>query len=189
MDEYNVAYFAQINAEEGEQARRLADLLIWKYAPKSVLDVGCASGLYLKPFLDQGVQCHGVDFSEAVLSDEVLQIPRELIKTIDISKQEIRQKADLTLCIEVLEHIPASGAAASIKHLSQTSQTIFFSAAQPGQGGHGHINCQLKEYWQKLFADNGFKRDIQDEDYLRTIITSGYHMGWLVNNMMVFKPS
>lgn len=169
--------------------QHLADILVWKYAPKTVLDVGCASGLYLKPLLDKGVICTGVDFSESVLTEEVLQIPRQLIKPIDISKQAIGIKADLTMCIEVLEHIPPSGAVASVKHIAQTSNVIFFSAAQPGQGSHGNINCQPKEYWQNLFAKNGFVCDIKDEDYLRTLIANGYHMGWLVNNMMIFKRS
>lgn len=187
MDEYDVGYYDKINAEEAEQAQRLADLLLWKYAPQSVLDVGCATGLYLKPFLDKGITASGVDYSKSAIADEVLQIPRQLIKTIDITKQAIGKTADLTLCIEVLEHIAADAAKAAVDHIAGTSDTIFFSAAQPGQGGVGHINCQPKAYWESHFEASGFNRDAKDEDYFRIIMSAGYHMGWLINNLMVFK--
>ncbi|HLC91705.1 MAG TPA: methyltransferase domain-containing protein [Candidatus Saccharimonadales bacterium] len=187
MDGYSAAYFKQINDEEGPQAERLADVLIWKYSPKSVIDIGCASGLYLKPFLDRNVKVRGLDNAKAVIDDEVLQIPRRYIELADITKNPPKTKADLALCIEVMEHIPKSGAKPAIRHLTQASDLIIFSAAQPGQGGVGHINCQLPSYWQALFAKNGFERQYQDESYLKTIISSGYHMGWLINNLMVLR--
>jgi len=189
MSDYDTAYFKKINAEEGEQAERLANVLAWKYNPKSVLDIGCASGLYLKPFTDLGIKIHGVDYSEAAVDDSVLQVPRSVIEVADITKQSVKSRADLTMSVEVLEHIPAAGAETAIKHIAQTSKLIFFTAAQPGQGGVGHVNCQPKQYWQELFAKQGFKRDIQDENYIRTIMASGYHMGWLINNLMIFKKS
>ncbi len=189
MDQYDVGYYQKINAEEGEQADRLADLLIWKYQPKSVLDIGCATGLYLKPFADRGIEVRGVDYSESVIDQSVRQVPGSVIDIHDITASPINQRADLTICIEVLEHIPASGAQPAVKHIAQTADLIFFSAAQPGQGGVGHINCQPKPYWEDLFQKNNFARDRRDEDYLRTILAAGYHLGWLINNLMVFKPS
>ncbi len=189
MSDYSLNYYKQINEEEGEQARRLADILIWKYDPQSVIDIGCATGLYLKPFLDLGIKVTGVDNAPHAISDKVLQIPRQAILLRDITKQSIKKRADLAICLEVLEHIPAQGAPAAITHLIETSDTIIFSAAQPGQGGEGHINCQPKEYWQGIFDAKGFKRDQIDELYLRIIIASGYHMGWLINNLMVLKKA
>jgi hypothetical protein len=186
---YDTAYYAQINEEEAEQAQRLGDLLTWIYAPKTVLDIGSATGLYLKPFLDKGISVTGIDYSEAAAQADVLQIPKKFIKIRDITKQPIGLKADLSLCIEVLEHIDAKDAAISVHHIAKTSDTIFFTAAQPGQGGTGHINCQPKQYWQDLFSKEGFVNAPQDEGYIKVIMSSGYHMGWLVNNLMVFKKA
>ncbi len=187
MSDYDVDYFTQINDEEGEQARRLADLLIWKYRPKSIIDVGCATGLYLKPFMERGIRITGVDNAIDAIANEVLQVPPKNILMRDITKQPVGKKADLTICLEVLEHIPAKGAKKAIKHISECSNVVIFSAAQPGQGGVGHINCQPKEYWEKLFGALDFHRDTTDEEYLKIIMASGYHMGWLINNMMVLK--
>lgn len=187
MEEYDSSYYQKINAEEGPQANRLADVLVWKYNPGAVIDVGCATGLYLRPFLEHGVKVVGVDYADAVIQDEVLQIPRKFIHISDITKKPVGRIADLTICLEVLEHIPASGAQAAIRNICKTSGTIIFSAAQPGQGGVGHINCQPKEYWEKLFQRNGYGRDPMDEEYIKIIMAAGYHMGWLINNLMVFK--
>jgi SAM-dependent methyltransferase len=184
---YDIDYYKQINQEEAEQAARLGDLLTWIYAPQSVLDVGSATGLYLKPFLNKGIQVTGVDYATAAVDDTVLQIPKQYITTRDITKKPIGVHADLALCIEVLEHIDAKDAAVSIHHLAECADTILFTAAQPGQGGTGHINCQLKDYWDSLFQTEGFRRDEQDEAYIKIIMASGYHMGWLLNNLMVFK--
>jgi SAM-dependent methyltransferase len=184
---YDTDYYQHINLEEAEQAQRLGDLLVWKYAPKSVLDIGSATGLYLKSFLNKGIKVTGIDYSEAAAFEDVLQIPQQYIQIRDITTKPIGLRADLSLCIEVLEHIAAKDAQAAIHHIALTSDTIFFTAAQPGQGGTGHINCQPKEYWDNLFSKEGFTRDTQDEIYIKIIMASGYHLGWLLNNLMVFK--
>ena len=189
MSDYDVSYFQQINAEEGPQAERLADVLVWRYQPNSVLDIGCATGLYLEPFLDRGVDVIGIDYSDAVIDTAVLKIPKDKIVITDITKRPIKQRADLTVCIEVMELIDEKYAEKSVNNIAKTSKTIFFTAAQPGQGGVGHVNCQPKVYWQAFFATNGFERDIKDEDYIRIIMQAGYHMGWLTNNLMVFKKT
>ncbi len=184
---YDDEYYAKINLEEEEQAKRLADVLIWIYSPKSVLDIGSATGLYIKPFLEKGIKVQGVDYSVAAVSKKALRVPRELIKVTDITKKSIELHADLSLCIEVLEHIPEKYALFAIHNIARTSKTIFFTAAQPGQGGVGHVNCQPKSYWEGMLKKEGFGRDYADEDYIRIIMGSGYHMGWLTNNLMVFK--
>ncbi len=37
------------------------------------------------------------------------------------------------------------------------SNTIFWSAARPGQGGFNHVNEQEPEYWIEKFARHGYK--------------------------------
>jgi SAM-dependent methyltransferase len=189
MTQYDVGYFAKINDEEAEQANRLANLLFWAYRPKTVLDVGCATGLYLKPFLEKGVKIYGVDYSDDTVDPDVLLIPKQSLLISDITKEKPTKRADLTICIEVLEHIEQKYSKKAVQYITQTSDTIFFTAAQPGQGGVGHINCQPKQYWEDLFNTKGFLRAPEDEDYIKLIMASGYHMGWLINNLMLFKKA
>ena len=61
------------------------------------------------------------------------------------------------------------------------------SAAHPGQGGDGHINCQPKKYWCDLFAFLGWEQDTEtSKDFVEHIQKRPY-MGWLKMNGMVFR--
>jgi hypothetical protein len=64
---------------------------------------------------------------------------------------------------------------------------LIWSAAQPGQGGSGHINCQPKAYWADALQAAGLVRDEETEKRLLAYIESGYHMGWFRQNGMVFR--
>jgi hypothetical protein len=61
---------------------------------------------------------------------------------------------DLTFSIEFVEHV--SNEKAVIDTLTN-GKMIVMSAAQPGQGGHNHVNCQTEEHWQKLITNRGYR--------------------------------
>jgi len=47
----------------------------------------------------------------------------------------------------VAEHIPKEFSESLVKNLIKLSKGfILFTAAKPGQGGTGHINCQKKNF-------------------------------------------
>jgi hypothetical protein len=62
--------------------------------------------------------------------------------------------------MEVAEHLLPASSEFLIYWLTKLSPVVIFSAAVPEQGGHGHINCQPLDYWQRLFESNNFK--VQD---------------------------
>jgi hypothetical protein len=64
---------------------------------------------------------------------------------------------------------------------------LFWSAAIPEQGGDGHVNCQPKEYWEQKFIQRGLQRNQVIEFDFLSFMKNGYHMGWLVQNIMVFQ--
>jgi len=143
-----------------------------------IIDVGCGPGIYVKALIDTGHDVTGIDIDKS----------NPYVK-MDIFSEEFLQYTnfDLCMCIEVAEHLPEDRAENLIKRLVHTSNTILFSAAVPGQGGYGHINCQPKQYWVDKFNKNNY---ILDEDATNKFISfmkTGYHMGWLINNAMVFK--
>lgn len=181
--------YETIKQEEGPQAERLAAFLIDTYHPKSVIDIGCATGLYLKHFIPPitdkvtGVELESIDSSQ-------LDIHPDDFYTVDITKINLSyhfQKHDLAICLEVMEHIEEEEARIGLENLCRTSDRIIFSAAIPGQGGNGHINCQPKEYWLKAFAGLGFYYSPDETDKLINYMRNGYHMGWFTQNAMVMK--
>jgi hypothetical protein len=91
--------------------------------------------------------------------------------------------------LEVAEHIEAKmdlAIAAGIAGAIKPGGTLIWSAAQPCQGGTGHINCQPKDYWHQRLSACGLRRDEATEAQLVTYAKSGYHMGWFAQNAMVF---
>lgn len=183
---YSKEYFVKINKEETEQADRLADVLLNEYKPKSVIDMGCATGLYLKRFLQTGIVVLGIDNTPKVFEANV--IPADNIIISDMRKPILLKKVfDLCLCIEVAEHIEEEYADVLIDNLCKASKTIVFSAATPGQGGVGHVNCQPKEYWIEKFKKRGYVLDKTRTEKVINAMKEGYHMGWLTMNIAIFK--
>jgi hypothetical protein len=100
------------------------------------------------------------------------------------------EQADTVMCLEVLEHIDPQDEQLALENLVahvRNFGTLIFTAARPGQGGTGHINCQPREHWRQALEAEGMTYSAELTDQLRTYMLSGYHMGWFTNNVLVFK--
>jgi len=144
-----------------------------------VLDVGCGPGIYVDALSKYNhITATGIDLDK---NNPYLKI--------DIFSDTFLEYTnyDITLCIEVAEHLPPDLADEFVRRLCNTADVILFSAAHPGQGGHGHINCQDKAYWIEKFNNNNFVLDEPRTNNLVAYMQNGYHMGWFAQNAMVFK--
>lgn len=179
---YDKRYFTEIESKEVEQANNLCDIICKIYDPKIVGDVGCATGLYLVPFHVKGTETIGWDNAEYAVGEK--RVPT--VVDADITKKLPKQRVDLAICLEVLEHIESGLSKPVIENITKLSDVIIFSAAQVGQGGTGHVNCRPREYWEGAFMMQGFKRDIEAEHKIREHVTKGKHAGWFRRNLQVF---
>jgi len=59
----------------------------------------------------------------------------------------------------VAEHIHPDFADTLVDSLTCHGRLVLVSAARPGQGGCGHLNEQMPEYWVEKFAARGFAHD------------------------------
>jgi 2-polyprenyl-3-methyl-5-hydroxy-6-metoxy-1,4-benzoquinol methylase len=174
--------YDQIEREEAPQALRLARWITRRLKPRSIIDIGCATGFYLLPFGPE-VTCQGIEINEEALAQSYRSLH---IERVDIASEKFtRGRFDLGLCLEVLEHIPTDKSDAAVRNIAKLCRTLVFSAAQPGQGGDGHINCQRREYWIAAFSGEGMFYDEAETQDLIHYMARGYHMGWLVNNVMI----
>lgn len=147
-------------------------------APR-ILDVGCGPGIYVEALRQAGFTADGVDPDPAC--------PYDQLSVFDDAFSDKYKNYDLCLCLEVGEHLLEELADIFVARLVGTAPTILFSAALPGQGGHGHINCQPKEYWERKFAAHNYVLDTAATEQFRQFLLAGYHMGWLVNNVQIFR--
>lgn len=124
--------------------------------PKSVIDVGCGTGSWLKIAKEMGIdKVTGID--GIYVDQDLLSISPQEFTLHDLTLPlDQATKYDLAICLEVAEHLPEESAGNLIKILTSHSDIILFSAAIPGQGGQFHINEQWPDYWQVKFADKGY---------------------------------
>lgn len=172
--------YYEIECEEGPFAKRLAAWIADTLQPQTALDIGCGPGIYVDALREHGIAATGIDTDDRVIGKAHLR---------QESLFENEDSAEIVICLEVAEHIPAEQAddvAASVAKAVEPGGTLIWSAAHPGQGGVGHINCQPKDYWAERLTACGLQRDEEAEDHLREYSLSGYHMGWFVQNCMVF---
>jgi SAM-dependent methyltransferase len=139
-----------------DSARILVPLVVALTHPSSVVDVGCGRGAWLGEFHAHGVKITGLDGD--YLKPSMLRFPPEHFRPTDLSsKFEIPGRFDLAICLEVAEHLPPANARHLVRQLTSAAPLVLFSAAPPGQGGEGHINCQPLSYWRKFFSEFGYK--------------------------------
>jgi cyclopropane fatty-acyl-phospholipid synthase-like methyltransferase len=123
---------------------------------RSVLDVGCGLGTWLKTYAQLGVSDYlGLDGTWVQASR--LRIPSERFRSVDLMQPPVLpQRFDVAQSLEVAEHLPHSAAAGFVELLTSAADIVVFSAASPHQGGTQHINEQWPAYWRDLFAARGF---------------------------------
>lgn len=146
--------------------RNFAATLVDRYAPTRVLDVGCAKGLLVEHLRDLGVDARGIDTSEYALS-EVRQDMKPYC-TYGSGLEPLDGQYDFITCIEVAEHLDESQAEALIANLCAHADDIVFSSTPLDFAEATHFNVQPTEYWQTLFARNGFFPDLRFEPHFVT---------------------
>jgi SAM-dependent methyltransferase len=133
----------------------LARFLAAAFGPRSAVDFGCGIGETLGHLQEGGCEVLGLDGSDAAR-----QLSRIDVRVTDLSAPvHLERKYDLAISTEVAEHLSEGAADQFVANIAaHARQAVFFTAAQPGQGGVGHVNCQPKAYWADKFARHGFTR-------------------------------
>lgn len=153
---YTGEYFQKLQEGSAQSAREIIPLLLAIIRPKSVIDVGCATGAWLSVFKEYGIEdIWGVDGH--YITRDMLMIDEHRFLKLDLSKHFVLgRKADLVVSLEVAEHLPSESADTFIRSLVRIGPLILFSAAIPGQGGTDHLNEQWPDYWAALFKSHGY---------------------------------
>lgn len=153
---YNQEFFDEMDEPNLASARVVVPLVVGLVRPKSVVDIGCGRGLWLKAFLEQGVK-DVAGYDGDYVDREKLAFPQDRFHAVDLEKPiAFNRSFDLAVCLEVGEHLPDAAAGTLVESLTCAAPVILFSAAVPLQGGSRHINEQWPEYWEKKFAAKGF---------------------------------
>lgn len=154
---YSPKFYSDISIGAKHSASLVVPYISSLLNPKSVIDVGCGSGEWLKIFKEYGARTiQGLDGPWVPTED--LVISSDCFKTIDLNQPSWHgKKFDLCISLEVAEHLLEESADQFVRFLTNLSSTILFSAAIPRQGGTNHFNEQWQSYWIHKFETHGFK--------------------------------
>ena len=164
-------------------AGRIVPIMKALFPIRSVLDVGCGRGDFLRAFQEAGVtDILGLD-GDYVPRDQLL-IDGSTFRSTDLAAG-FRPRAALrprhlargggALAGERRRHFHAS--------LARHGSVILFSAAIPHQGGIGHVNERWQSYWAQAFAAHGLK----PYDVIRPLIWNDEEVAyWYRQNIVLY---
>jgi len=182
-EKYTSDFYDEFKDTAYQSALVVAPLIVEATNAKSVIDIGCGIGAWLKAFREQGIDnIYGVDGPWVDL-DELL-IPKGKFTVRELEKSiVIDRTADLVITLEVAEHVSAASADAFVDGLVRIAPVILFSAAIPMQGGVHHVNEQWPDYWEKKFKERGFVA----VDYIRRKVWADERVSFFyAQNMIVY---
>ncbi|PIS14419.1 hypothetical protein COT64_02780 [Candidatus Shapirobacteria bacterium CG09_land_8_20_14_0_10_39_12] len=166
-----------------KSAEQIVPLVLDLIRLKSVVDIGCGTGSFLRVFRENGVNdIFGIDGEW--MPKNKLQIPEEFFQSADLQRTfELNRKFDLVISLEVAEHLPVESAETFVGSLTSLGPVILFSAAIPFQGGINHMNEQWPEYWVRLFG----QKDYVPVDCIRRKIWNNKEVCmWYAQNILFF---
>ncbi|MFA5894322.1 MAG: methyltransferase domain-containing protein [Candidatus Shapirobacteria bacterium] len=186
----NIIYddkFATSELRDKNWVDKFALLIIKQIDPNSVIDFGCGTGDIIKPFEKHNIKILGIDGSKS--NFKYRKINSKNFKIFDLRNvYHSTSKFDLCLCLEVAEHVEEKFSTNLIQSLTESSDTIIFTAATPGQTGHDHVNLKSKKWWEQKFKNKGFHYDkkltLNLKDKMKQINGIQY---WYIDNIQIFK--
>lgn len=169
--------------EERPFAQRLVAWIANHLHSTTMVDLGAGTGVYVEEARLVGMRAQGYDICTPQ--------PRPHCVTTQ-NMFQVTDPAHCVLCLEVAEHCLDHLGKLVIDAVWRNTRPggwVVWSAAQPGQGGVGHVNCRYPEYWRNLAREAGFELRPPMEWDLHQYITQGYHMGWFrLNKQLWYRP-
>lgn len=155
--------------------------------PKTMLDVGCGDGTWVRIYRSLGCNAFGVDQIADKEGNAFLH------RCNLVNKYLLSTPVDLITCLEVAEHLHPSAHSTLCETLCDNlaegrGNLLIFSSAHPGQGGSIHISERPAPYWHKEFHLRGLNYRDDLTTRLQLVWSNfGSPLWWLPANVMVFE--
>ena len=153
---YDAAFQNMTATGSAYAAARIISIIQSIMPVRSVVDIGCARGTWLRGWRSHGVNdVIGVD--GGYVDRTALEISEDCFVAHDLTQHyDLHRRFDLAQSLEVAEHLPEARAVSFVADIVRLAPVVLFSAAPPGQGGEHHLNEQPYDYWRTMFLHRGY---------------------------------
>jgi len=165
--EYGKSYIERWGDTDFMQNWRLMNENILDHIPRSfskktsrVLDVGCLNAYMMESLRRGGIKnIYGTDISYEIAINRIVE-PYHLpaITVCDFINNTYPDKfADLTICMEVLEHLPPKSTDQFIQELGRVTSdrgVLLISTSEDWDVDPTHTNCRKRDEWYRLFSNH-----------------------------------
>ncbi len=189
---YSRKFFAHLREGSAKSAHALVPMVLDIHPCRSMVDVGCGIGGWVKAFAEQGVDAIGIDGDyvdrRQLLVPEARFIAHDLNRELDVATlcgrfgDKDTGRFDLAISLEVAEHLEPQRSESLVRDLTALADVVLFAAAIPFQGGAGHVNERWQSWWAQKFSDNGF----DPFDVLRRDIWGRRDIAWWYKQNTIF---
>lgn len=174
-------------AHEGGDANTICEdvwgYVLVKYNIKSMVDIGCGFGHAIKWFNNFLVGCVGVDGWDEAIQKNLL--PHAAVKHDFTTGPFPHSKPfDLAWSAEFLEHVEERFLP-NVMPLFAACRIAVVTHAEPGQGGHHHVNERDSSYWVGKFKEYGMRHNAEETMILRR--TDRWSAGYGRRTLMLFE--
>jgi SAM-dependent methyltransferase len=164
---------SEVDPEQYTSARAVIPRVLGLTGARSIVDVGCGSGAWIRACRDLGVpEVVGVDgphvppIQRRVATEFV---ERDLAEPLDLAR-----RFNLVMCVDVAEDLPPERAEGLIADITALAPVVLFAAAVPGQDATPHASEWWPEGWAALFEAEGWTC----RDAIRPWIRTNDQVGW-----------
>jgi SAM-dependent methyltransferase len=149
-------------------------LVMERFRPASVVDIGCGAGAWLEVFREHGVDdVVGVDGPH--VRRESLRISPEGFIARDLTEPlRLDRRFDFALSLETAHYLPRHAGVALVGSIAALAPAVLFGAAIPGQPAGPAQNLQWPAWWAAQFQSCGFRA----EDWLRPLVWEDPQVDW-----------
>jgi len=152
-------------------------------------DIGCGNGYIIRNlYKNNKKQVWGIDGSKNFINFVNKSIA-PYVKVVDLTERHKLQRSDVSICLEVAEHIEEGYSDIFVQNVVSTkARTIIFTAAPPGQEGISHVNLKPAKFWLKKFKKHGYlPNDMLAQKFRRDLSPQLKHTKWYLNNIMILE--
>jgi len=141
----------------------LAYLCIKRFKCKRVLEIGCATGVFVKVLRRLGIESYGVDVSSYSISIAE-EDAKSFLYNVDVETEDLPFPEDFfegVIAIETMEHLAnITFALSNIKRVLKIGGLLFMSVPRPRPevlNDITHVNIWAKDKWIEILSKNGFR--------------------------------